>query len=115
MSKTNFQCPVEFTTRVLGGKWKPRLIWLLIRQKTLRFSELRKGCPPISDRILTKELKELEAMRLISRKEYPVVPRKTEYELTELGLTLVPLMQSMADWGLKHNEMVPAPPALSEV
>jgi DNA-binding HxlR family transcriptional regulator len=107
MSKTNFQCPVEFTTRVIGGKWKPRLVWLLIRQGKLRFSELRKGCPPISDRILTKELKELEAAGVISRKEYPVVPKKTEYELTALGYTLAPVMQSMADWGSKHKEQVP--------
>ncbi len=103
MKENEFKCPVEFTTRVVGGKWKPRLIWQLIRQQPqpLRFSELRNGCSPISDRILTKELKELEKMGLIARKEYPVVPRKTEYTLTEFGMTLVPLMQTMADWGMK--------------
>ena len=105
MKQAEFKCPVELTTRVIGGKWKPRLVWLLIRQQPLRFSQLREGCPPISDRILTKELKELQAIGLISRKEYPVVPKKTEYTLTDLGLTLVPLMQSMADWGLKHNQL----------
>ena len=107
MKEKVFGCPVEFTTRVIGGKWKPRLVWLLIRQQPLRFSELRNSCAPISDRILTKELKELEAMGLILRKEYPVLPKKTEYTLTDLGMTLVPLMQSMADWGLKHNQLVP--------
>ena len=105
MKERIIYCPVEFTTKVIGGKWKPRLVWLLIRQQPLRFFELRTGCPPISDRILTKELKELEAAGIISRKEYPVVPKKTEYTLTEFGLTLAPLMQSMADWGLKHNKL----------
>lgn len=95
------KCPVEFTTRIIGGKWKPRLVWQLIRNQPLRFSELRNGCPPISDRILTKELKDLEKMGLIERKEYPVVPKKTEYTLTEFGMTLIPLMQTMAEWGLK--------------
>jgi DNA-binding HxlR family transcriptional regulator len=97
-------CPVEFTTRVIGGKWKPRLVWSLIRQQPLRFSELRSGCEPISDRILTKELKELEAAGVILRTEYPVLPKKTEYTLTDFGMTLVPIMQSMADWGLTYNK-----------
>ena len=53
-------CPVTFTTRIMGGKWKARIVWALIRSDVLRFSELRRSCPPISDRILTKELRELE-------------------------------------------------------
>ena len=105
MKQREVKCPVEFTTLVIGGKWKPRLVWLLIRQQPLRFSELRNGCAPISDRILTKELKELEKWGLISRKEFPVVPKRTEYTLTELGMTLQPLMQSMADWGLQHTDL----------
>jgi DNA-binding HxlR family transcriptional regulator len=96
-------CPVAFTSRILGGKWKARIIWALVRNEPLRFSEIRRACPPVSDRILTKELRELEECGLISRHAYPVVPPKTEYRLTALGNTLRPVMASMADWGLDHQ------------
>ncbi len=100
------QCPVAFTTRVMSGKWKARIVWALIRAKKLRFSEIRRDCPPISDRILSKELKELESLGLISRKEYPVVPPKTEYKLTALGHTLEPVTAAMADWGMSHQAKI---------
>jgi DNA-binding HxlR family transcriptional regulator len=99
-------CPVAFTNRIMGGKWKPRIVWALTRNEDLRFSELRRACPPISDRILSKELKELQAWGLIARKEYPVVPPHTEYRLTALGRTLEPVMAAMADWGLKRRAQV---------
>jgi DNA-binding HxlR family transcriptional regulator len=99
-------CPVALTSRVMGGKWKARIVWALIRTEPLRFSELRKACPPISDRILSKELKELEELGLIARKEYPVVPPKTEYRLTALGRTLEPVMAAMAAWGIKHRAKI---------
>jgi DNA-binding HxlR family transcriptional regulator len=69
-------CPVALTSRVMGGKWKARIVWALIRTETLRYSQIRAACSPISDRILSKELKELEELGLISRKEYPVVRRR---------------------------------------
>jgi DNA-binding HxlR family transcriptional regulator len=99
-------CPVSFTTRIIGGKWKSRIVWALIRKEVLRFSELRRECVPISDRILTRELKELEGCGLVSRTEYAVVPPHTEYRLTELGRTLQPVMAAMADWGLQHRSKV---------
>jgi DNA-binding HxlR family transcriptional regulator len=89
----------------MGGKWKARIVWALIRHNILRFSEIRKACPPISDRILSKELKELEGWGLVSRREYPTIPPKTEYSLTALGQTLRPLMATMADWGTKTQEL----------
>jgi len=100
------KCPVAFTSRILGGKWKARIVWALVRTEPLRFSEVRRACPPVSDRILTKELRELEALGLISRREYPVIPPKTEYRLTALGNTLRPVMASMADWGLEHRSKI---------
>ena len=100
------KCPVAFTSRVLGGKWKARIIWALIQSEPLRFSAIRRACPPISDRILTKELRELEEWGLISRREYPVIPPKTEYSLTALGNTLRPVMGAMAKWGLKHRATI---------
>jgi DNA-binding HxlR family transcriptional regulator len=102
------QCPVTLTTRVLGGKWKPRIVWALIRFERLRYSEIRKACPPISDRILSKELKELEAWGLIDRHDFLVVPPKTEYTLTSLGHTLRPVIAAMADWGTTQRERIAA-------
>ncbi|MBO1358446.1 helix-turn-helix transcriptional regulator [Acetobacter sacchari] len=99
-------CPVAFTSKILGGRWKARIVWSLIRSQPLRFSEIRRACPPISDRILTKELRELEEWGLLSRLAYPVIPPKTEYRLTNLGETLRPVMQSMAEWGLSHRDTI---------
>ena len=92
------QCPVSFTSRIVGGRWKARIVWALLRREILRYSEIRKACPPISDRILSKELKELEGWGIIWRREYATIPPKTEYGLTALGETSRPVMQSMADW-----------------
>lgn len=99
------QCPVTFTSRVTGGRWKARIVWALLRNECLRFSEVRRACPPISDRILSKELKELEGWGLISRREYSTIPPKTEYGLTALGQTLRPVMQAMAEWGTATQEL----------
>ena len=92
-------CPVTFASRVVGGRWKARIAWALLRSDRLRYSELRRACPPISDRILSKELKELEGWGLVSRRVFATIPPKTEYSLTELGQTLRPVMALMADWG----------------
>ncbi|MFP3606716.1 winged helix-turn-helix transcriptional regulator [Paraburkholderia sp. SIMBA_053] len=95
------QCPVTFTSRITGGRWKARIVWALLRGGVHRYSEIRKACPPISDRILSKELKELEGWGVIWRREYPTVPLKTEYGLTAMGETLRPVMVAMAEWGKK--------------
>lgn len=104
--KLSIPCPVAFTSRVLGGKWKARIVWALVRDQPLRFSEIRRACPPVSDRILTKELRELEHCGLLARRAYPVIPPRTEYRLTPLGETLRPVMAAMADWGLTHRDQV---------
>lgn len=104
--KLETKCPVAFTSRILGGKWKARIVWALVRNEPLRFSEIRRACLPVSDRILTKELRELQHCGLISRKEFPVIPPKTEYRLTALGQTLRPVMAVMADWGSANRENV---------
>ncbi|WP_082751418.1 helix-turn-helix domain-containing protein [Burkholderia sp. MSMB1459WGS] len=100
------QCPVAFTSRIMGGKWKARIVWALIRHEPLRFSEVRRACPPISDRILSKELKELEGWGLIARREYSTIPPRTEYSLTALGQTLGPVMAAMAAWGTEHRSTI---------
>ena len=102
-------CPVAFTSRILGGRWKARIIWALMRNEPLRFSEVRRACPPVSDRILTKELRELQQCGLLARRDYGVIPPKTEYSLTALGHTLRPVMASMAEWGLEHRVAMAEP------
>jgi DNA-binding HxlR family transcriptional regulator len=90
----------------MGGKWKARIVWALIRGEPLRYSAIRAACPPISDRILSKELKELEQLGLVTRKDYGVMPPRTDYSLTALGWTLEPVMAAMADWGMSHRAKV---------
>ena len=106
------QCPVAAATEMIGGKWKARIIWALIRGEPQRFSSLRRACPPISDRILSKELKELAASGLVHRREDPGVPPRTEYTLTALGRTLEPVMAAMAAWALAQQSGQEPPPSL---
>lgn len=97
---------------MIGGKWKPRIVWALIRTGKARFSALRRACPPISDRILSRELKGLEAAGLIRREQRPHLPTHTEFSLTELGLTLQPMMAAMAamsDWALQNGATIETP------
>lgn len=95
-------CPVETTLFFLGNKWKI-LIIREIRQGTKRFNQLHKTLKPISQKVLTSNLRELERNGIISRKIYPVVPPKVEYSLTELGLTLTPVLDVMNNWGEKYQ------------
>ncbi|MGA3123518.1 MAG: helix-turn-helix domain-containing protein [Polyangiaceae bacterium] len=104
MKPSSLKCPVALTSRIMGGKWKARIVWTLMRLGRQRFSDLRRAVPPISDRILSRELKELEGWGLIERTEFPVVPPKTEYSLTAFGKTLEPIMGAMASWGTQHRE-----------
>ena len=104
MKPSSLECPVSLTSRIMGGKWKARIVWTLMRLGRQRFSDLRRAVPPISDRILTRELKELERWGLVERTAFPVVPPKTEYSLTGFGKTLEPIMAAMASWGTAHRD-----------
>lgn len=104
------QCPVTFTSRVVGGRWKAKIVWALLQHESLRFSDVRRACPPISDRILSKELNELEDWGLILRRESSAVPLKVDYSLTALGQTLRPLMAAMAEWGEKTQAAIGVAP-----
>ena len=96
---TNFPgCPVEATLSYLDGKWKGVILFHLM-DRTLRFNELRRHLPAITQRMLTKQLRELEGSGLISRTVYPVVPPRVEYALTPLGSTLKPVIRALAAWG----------------
>lgn len=95
-------CPVERVIAVFGGKWKPAVIYALETNGTLRFNELRRLIPGVSQRMLTQQLRELERDGIISREHFPEIPPRVEYSLTKLGETLQPVGQAIDDWGNKH-------------
>lgn len=97
-----FHCPVEATLSLIGGKYKCIILYHLAEDGVLRFSELRRLIPQATPKMLTQQLRELEAAGIIHRKVYPVVPPKTEYSLTEYGRTLAPIMKAMCEWGETH-------------
>lgn len=90
-------CPITATIDVIGGKWKPIIIWLLIKE-TKRFGELHISIPGIAIKVLSRQLKELEADGIINRKTFAEVPPRVEYSLTEKGLSLTNVMESLALW-----------------
>ena len=99
--KANDNCPVEATLELIGGKYKALILWHLSENK-LRFSELRKLLKNATPKMLTQQLRELEAHDLIHREVFPVVPPKVEYSLTEAGRSLLPILVAMRDWGAEY-------------
>ena len=94
-------CPVESTLELIGGKYKALILWHL-SEKTLRFSQLRKEITGATAKMLTQQLRELEAQDLIHREVFPIIPPKVEYSLTELGKSLMPILTAMRDWGANY-------------
>jgi DNA-binding HxlR family transcriptional regulator len=95
--------PIQSTVRILGGRWKPMILWHL-QKNTLRFGELKKAIPEASQKMLTQQLRELERDGIINREVYPQVPPKVEYSLTQYGKTALPIMKSLSAWGNKHQK-----------
>jgi DNA-binding HxlR family transcriptional regulator len=91
-------CPVTATIALIGGRWKTIILHVL-SEHTRRFGEISARIPSISRKVLTEQLKELEADGLISRKQYKEIPPRVEYSLTELGKSLSPILNEMAVWG----------------
>ncbi|MGX4585369.1 winged helix-turn-helix transcriptional regulator [Paenibacillus chitinolyticus] len=98
------QCKVVVALDMIVGKWKPLVIQHLISKDTLRFNELRRLMPDITQRMLTLHLRELEEQDIVRRVVYPQVPPKVEYSITEYGRTLEPILHSMHVWGAAHVE-----------
>lgn len=92
--------PVEFAMDRLGGTWKMPILWRL-KDRVYRFSELKKDIPHISDKMLTTQLRELEADGFIHREVYAVVPPKTEYSITEKGRLAVPIVETIRNFGIQ--------------
>jgi Predicted transcriptional regulators len=94
-------CPVEAALTLISGKWKAVVLWHLL-QGTLRFNEIRRRLPDVTQRMLTNQLRELEADGFITRTVYPQVPPKVEYSLSERGRSLEPVLVALKTWGETH-------------
>ncbi len=100
----NTECStIKVTLSVMGGKWKPLILYLLYKNKVLRFSELKNRIEGITQKMLTQQLRELETDSVISRKVYRTVPPKVEYSITDHGSTIMPILLDMEAWGKKHE------------
>ena len=100
-----YNCPVEAAVDVFGGKWKSQILWWL-QERTWRFAELRRQIPGITEKMLTQQLRELEADGIVERRVYATVPPKVEYSLTEYGWSLKRALRAICDWGRNHMERI---------
>jgi DNA-binding HxlR family transcriptional regulator len=96
-----YTCGIDVTLAVVGGKWKASILWHLALE-TMRFSELQRQFAETTRKMLTQQLRELEADGLVHREVYPQVPPKVEYSLTEKGRSISPILEQMCDWGREY-------------
>lgn len=96
-------CQVDSALDIIVGKWKPIILLSLMKHGTMRFSELKRGIPDITQKMLTKHLRELESEEIVERVVYPQVPPKVEYSITEYGRSLENILTAMHEWGTNHN------------
>lgn len=103
--KEDIRCPLEYGLKIFGCRWKSRIICVLATKETLRYSELRKEMSNITDAVLSSTLKLLITDEIISRKSYDEIPPRVEYSLTEKGISIVPILQSICKWsGVFYKE-----------
>ena len=101
----DIRCPLEYGLTVFGGKWKSRVICVLAEKGTLRYSSIRKEMANITDAVLASTLKELLSDDIIQRQQFDEIPPRVEYCLTEKGLSVVPILQTICKWsGVYHKE-----------
>mgnify|MGYP001561346076 CR=1 FL=1 len=99
-------CSIDRTLEVIGGKWKASILWRLTEAKRpVRFAELKRALPEITQRMLTRQLRELESHGIIYRNVYPVVPPRVEYSMTDTGKTLIPVLDAMHRWASPEIEI----------
>lgn len=99
-----YHCAVEAALDVIGGKWKPLIIWQL-GDEVLRFNELQKRIPGVNAKMLTKQLRELEKDGVVRRTIYPEVPPRVDYSITGFGKTLFPIMEALCEWGTDYLDV----------
>ena len=100
-----YGCPVEATLDVIGGKWKGVILYKLL-ERPMRFSELKRELPAITQRMLTLQLRELEEDGLVHREIYKEIPPRVEYSLTKFGKTLEPILLAMLTWGDQYTSQI---------
>ena len=94
--------PFAYAISLIEGKWKMHILFWLWKKGSMRYGELRKALESVSHKMLSNQLKELESDGLITRTEYPQVPPRVEYSLTETGLSLMPVLEELCHWGHAH-------------
>jgi DNA-binding HxlR family transcriptional regulator len=99
-------CPVETGLELIGGRWKARILWKLYDHGTMRFGELRRGLPGITEKMLAQQLKELEHDQLIVRTQYPEMPPRVEYSLSDFGRSLAPVLDALKTWGVENQAQI---------
>lgn len=102
MDKVVDIAPFAYAFSLIDGKWKMHILFWLWKREVLRYGELKRLLGSVTHKMLSKQLKEFEADGLLVRREYPQVPPKVEYSLSERGLSLMPVLQSVCDWGVRH-------------
>ena len=100
-----YGCPVEATLDVIGGKWKGVILYKLL-ERPMRFSELKRQLPAITQRMLTLQLRELEEDGIVHREIYKEIPPRVEYSLTNFGKTLEPILLAMLTWGDQYTSQI---------
>ncbi|MFF0446800.1 winged helix-turn-helix transcriptional regulator [Streptomyces sp. NPDC004609] len=104
--KPAYHCGLDAAVDVVGGKWKPLILWALDDRGTLRFGELRRNVPGVSEKMLIQQLRELEADGIVHREVYREVPPRVEYSLTELGDALNKALEPLGEWGNTFMEVI---------
>lgn len=99
-------CPISPTVEIVFGRWTTPILWVLHRHGRLRFHEIERLVGRITPKVLTQRLRQLERDGLVSRTYFAEIPPRVEYEITELGLTLVPVFQTLVEWSDRHLEQV---------
>jgi len=94
--------PFGYAISLINGKWKMSILFWIWHEKVLRYSEIKRKLGNVSHKMLSNQLKELESDGIIFRNEYPQVPPKVEYSLTELGKSLMPVLGAICEWGSKN-------------
>lgn len=100
----SYRCFFELTLMVIGGKWKPVILYKLAREGVKRFSDLRREITGVTERMLSRQLRELEHDGLVHREIFKQVPPKVEYSLTRLGCSLIPILLNMREWGVAYEK-----------
>nr|WP_321259118.1 helix-turn-helix domain-containing protein [uncultured Pseudodesulfovibrio sp.] len=101
-----FRCPVEVTVGLISGKWKSLILWHL-HDGSIRYKELERIVPGVSQKMLTQQLKEMEEDKLLTRTVFPEVPPRVEYGLTELGHSVFPILEMMHNWAMDNLRIEP--------